>query len=65
MKRRLKQNQEKGIKCTEKEVRENIEFRDNNDKNSKVGPLRQAEDAIYVDTTNMSIKEVENYYTRK
>ena len=62
VKRRLKQNQEKGIKCTEKEVRENIEFRDNNDKNSKVGPLRKAEDAIYVDTTNMAIKEVEKLY---
>lgn len=65
VKRRLKQNQEKGIKCTEKEVRENIEFRDNNDKNSKVGPLRQAEDAIYVDTTNMSIKEVEKLLYKK
>ena len=60
VKRRLKQNIEKGIECTEKEVRENIETRDNNDKNSTIGPLRQAEDAIYVDTTNLSIKEVEN-----
>ncbi len=59
VKRRLKQNQEKGIKSTEEEVRKNIEFRDNNDKTSTVGPLRQAEDAIYVDTTDLSIKEVE------
>lgn len=60
VKRRIKQNNEKGIECTEKEVRENIEFRDNNDKTSKIGPLRQAEDAVYVDTTNLSIKEVEH-----
>ncbi len=60
VKRRLKQNKEKGIESTEKEVRQNIEFRDNNDKTSKIGPLRQAEDAIYIDTTNLSIKEVES-----
>lgn len=60
VKRRLKQNQEKGIECTEEEVRENIEFRDNNDKTSTIGPLRQAEDAIYVDTSNLTIKEVES-----
>ncbi len=60
VKRRLKQNQEKGIECTEEEVRKNIEFRDNNDRTSTIGPLRQAEDAIYVDTSDLSIKEVEN-----
>ncbi len=56
--RRLKQNLEKGIESTEEEVRKNIEFRDHNDKTSQIGPLRQAEDAIYIDTTDLSIKEV-------
>ena len=60
VKRRLKQNVEKGIESTEEEVRKNIEFRDNNDKTAKIAPLRQAEDAIYVDTTKLSIKEVED-----
>ena len=60
VKRRLKQNIEKGIESTEEEVRKNIEFRDNNDKNASIAPLRQAEDAIYIDTSNLSIKEVEN-----
>ena len=56
--RRLKQNQEKGIESSYEEILENIKFRDNNDKTSKVAPLKQAEDAIYVDTTTMSIDEV-------
>ena len=57
-KRRLKQNQEKGIKSSYEEILKNIEFRDYNDKTSKVAPLKQAEDAIYIDTTNMTINEV-------
>ena len=60
VKRRLKQNVEKGIESTEEEVRKNIEYRDNNDKAATIAPLRQAEDAIYVDTTELSIKEVED-----
>ncbi len=60
VKRRLKQNAEKGIKSSEEEVRKNIVFRDNNDKNASIAPLRQAEDAIYVDTSDLSINEVQN-----
>lgn len=56
--RRLKQNEEKGIKMSYAEILENIKFRDNNDKTSPVAPLKQAEDAIYLDTTNMTIEEV-------
>lgn len=40
------------------EILANIKFRDNNDKTSPVAPLKQAEDAIYVDTTSMTIEEV-------
>lgn len=57
-KRRLKQNEEKGIQMSYEEILENIKFRDNNDKTSLVAPLKQAEDAIYLDTTNMTIEEV-------
>lgn len=56
--RRLKQNEEKGIKISYKDILENIKFRDNNDKTSEVAPLKQAEDAIYIDSTNMTIEEV-------
>lgn len=57
-KRRFKQNKEKGIEIPYEEILENIKFRDNNDKTSIVAPLKQAEDAIYVDSTNMTIDEV-------
>ncbi len=57
-KRRLKQNEEKGIKIPFEEIVENIKFRDNNDKTSSVAPLKQAEDAIYIDSSNMTIEEV-------
>ncbi len=56
--RRVRQNEEAGISSNYEEILENIKFRDNNDKTSKVAPLKQAEDAIYVDTTNMNIEEV-------
>lgn len=56
--RRLKQNEEKGIQMSYEDILANIKFRDNNDKTSPVAPLKQAEDAIYVDSTNMTIDEV-------
>ena len=56
--RRMKQNEEKGIKISYEEILENIKFRDNNDKTSPVAPLKQADDAVYVDSTNMTIEEV-------
>ena len=57
-KRRMKQNEEKGIVSTYEEVLENIKFRDYNDKTSSVAPLKKAEDAIYIDSSNLSIEEV-------
>lgn len=57
-KRRMKQNEEKGINIPYEKILENIIFRDNNDKTSTVAPLKQAEDAIYIDSSNMTIKEV-------
>lgn len=56
--RRLKQNKEKGINIPFEEILENIKFRDHNDKTSNVAPLKQADDAIYVDTTNLTIEQV-------
>lgn len=56
--RRMKQNEEKGIKASYEEILENIKFRDNNDKTSDVAPLKQAEDAVYIDSSNMTIDEV-------
>ena len=59
-KRRYKQNMEKWINIPYEEVLQNVIFRDNSDKTSDVAPLKMAEDAILVDSTNMTIEEVEN-----
>ena len=58
-KRRLLEMQEKGIEMTYEEVLENIIARDHNDKIKEVGALKLAPDSIVVDTTNLTIEEVE------
>ena len=40
------------------EIREDIKKRDENDRNREIAPLKQADDAVLVDSTNMSITEV-------
>lgn len=57
-KRRRKQNQEKGIDSSYEEVLKNIIDRDKRDSTRKVAPLRRAEDAIYIDSSQMGISEV-------
>ncbi len=57
-KRRLLQNQENGIKCTYEEALENVKLRDKIDSEREIAPLKKADDAIYIDTTNMQIPEV-------
>lgn len=57
-KRRFKQNQEKQIDCTYEEVLKEMKKRDENDKNKEYGALKIADDAIIIDATNMSVKEV-------
>lgn len=41
-----------------KEVKQNVEARDKIDSSRDVGPLKKAQDAIPIDTTNMTIVEV-------
>jgi cytidylate kinase len=55
--RRLRELGEKKIDADEKEVMENIKFRDRYDSEREHSPLRKAEDAIVVDTTNLTIDE--------
>ena len=57
-KRRYIQNQEKGIEMPFKEILENIKIRDENDKNKEIGALKKAEDAVLIDTTNLTIEQV-------
>lgn len=56
--RRIKQNKELGIKMTYEEIEKNMKQRDLDDKTRKIGTLRKAEDAIYIDSTNLTIPEV-------
>lgn len=56
--RRYKELIQKGIETTYEETLESINKRDYSDMNKEVGALKIAEDAIVVDTTNLSIEEV-------
>lgn len=57
-KRRYKEYLEKGMSITFEEAKQSIINRDEKDTNRKFGALRKAEDAVRVDTTQMSIDEV-------
>lgn len=59
-KRRYKENKEKGIDMSYEEVLENIKIRDKNDKEKEIGALKIAEDAVVIDTTNLTINQVKN-----
>ena len=56
--RRVAQNKEKGIESSYNEVLEKIIDRDKRDSSRELAPLKKAEDAIYIDTSNMTIAQV-------
>ena len=56
--RRCKQNEELGVEMSYEEVLENMKMRDKNDMEKEIGALKQAEDAIYIDSSNLTIEEV-------
>lgn len=56
--RRFLELQEKGVDCNLEEIARDIEERDYRDMHREIAPLRQAEDAGYVDSSNLSIEEV-------
>lgn len=64
-KRRYKELLDKGQKVDYEQVLTDITARDYNDSTRDVTPLRKAEDAIEVDTTNMSIEEVIDYICKE
>lgn len=57
-KRRYLELQEKGIDCNLEEIQKDIEERDERDMNRTVSPLKQAEDAVLVDSSDMTIEQV-------
>lgn len=59
--RRFKQNQEEGITgMTYEEILENVKQRDFNDSHREIAPLKKADDAILVDSTELTIEQVVN-----
>ena len=56
--RRLKDLQDKGENVDFDTLLKDIEQRDYNDSHREVAPLRQADDADFVDTTQMSVEDV-------
>ena len=56
--RRYKELIEKGEECNIEDIQKDIEERDQRDMNREISPLRQAEDAVLVDSSEMTIDEV-------
>lgn len=57
-KRRFLEHQAKGETCTLEQIEEDIRERDYRDMNRETAPLRKAEDAVLVDSSDMTIEEV-------
>lgn len=57
-KRRYKELAEKGTACVLEEIEKDIIDRDYRDMHREHSPLMQAEDAVYLDSSDMTLKEV-------
>lgn len=57
-KRRYDELTAKGISCNLDEIESDIRERDERDMNRETAPLKQAEDAVLIDSSHMSIPEV-------
>ena len=57
-KRRYDELTEKGIACDLNEIARDIKERDERDSTREIAPLKQAEDAVLVDSSHMTIEEV-------
>ena len=58
--RRFKESKGLGQETTFESVAEDLSNRDRIDSTRETAPLKKADDAIYIDTTNLSIEEVVN-----
>lgn len=59
-KRRYLENKQRGLPADLETIKKDIERRDYQDMNRKISPLKKADDAIALDTSNLSIEEVVN-----
>ncbi|MBQ7960283.1 MAG: (d)CMP kinase [Clostridia bacterium] len=55
--RRFEELKEKGIKCDFEEVKRDMEYRDKNDSEREIAPLRPAEDSVVLDTTGNTLEQ--------
>ncbi|HIX30335.1 MAG TPA: (d)CMP kinase [Candidatus Blautia stercoravium] len=62
--RRCRELEEKGVPCVLEEIEADINERDHRDMTREISPLRKAEDAVLVDTSEMSIEEVKETIIR-
>lgn len=63
--RRYEELVSKGIECNIDEIEEDIVKRDYSDMNREIAPLKQAKDAVFLDSSNMSIDEVTEFIIRE
>ncbi len=57
-KRRCLEMEQKGMECNLEEVKRDIEYRDHQDSSRACAPLKQAEDAVLVDSSDLGFDEV-------
>ncbi|MBE7023886.1 MAG: (d)CMP kinase [Ruminococcaceae bacterium] len=55
--RRFEELKEKGIECDFEEVKRDMEYRDKNDSEREIAPLRPAEDSVVLDTTGNTLEQ--------
>ena len=60
-KRRYKELKKKGEKVDYRQIKNSISRRDYLDKTRGINPLKQAKDAVRIDSTNMTLAEVANF----
>ncbi|MDO4633279.1 MAG: (d)CMP kinase [Eubacteriales bacterium] len=63
--RRYKEHLAKGETCDLEEIKRDIEQRDFQDMNRAIAPLCQAEDAVYLDSSDMTIEQVVKAITER
>lgn len=56
--RRFKELEEKGEACDFEQIRQDIQERDERDMTREIAPLKQAEDAVLIDSSEMGIDDV-------
>ncbi len=55
--RRYKQLLEKGTECDLEQIKMEMQWRDKNDSQREVAPLKKADDAVLLDTSNLTLDE--------